>query len=152
MAFGCFVADPVTGVPCDGAGQCGDELRCIAGFCKPASCAEDPKCEPFKAPCAKNDDQPCADFGSHGCFYAEQEESAGYCAYTCEETEQCPSGEEGAQAAPRCAQAEIGDEHRAIGFCVLVCSDGKSCPTDMHCVDVMMVEGPLSICLSGGAG
>jgi len=154
MASGCFVSDSLSGVPCTANEQCGDELQCLDDFCKPPSCAGDPKCAPFKARCAKGDSQRCGDYGSHGCFYAQEEEEAGYCAYTCETTEQCPSGD-GSSAIPACARAEITyqDESRekskVVGFCVLDCSDDNTCPADMHCTHVNLSEGPSSICLSG---
>lgn len=155
MMFGCFVSDPLNGAPCTEDSQCGDDLRCMDGFCKPASCAAEPKCSPFKAPCARGDNQRCGAYGSHGCFYAKEEEMAGYCAYTCEMAEQCPNGSEGSSAAPTCARAEIDYEDdgrnksEVVGFCVLDCSSNKTCPSDMHCVDVKLFDGPPAICFSG---
>jgi len=155
IAFGCFNSSPLSGAPCTVADRCGGELRCLDGFCKPASCEGNEKCSPFKAPCAKGGEQQCLGYGSHGCFYALEEETAGYCAYTCELAEQCPTGTDGSTAIPACAEAEVvyedgvQEKSESFGFCVLDCSKDRTCPSDMHCTDVNLLAGPAAVCLSG---
>lgn len=146
MAASCFSSEILTGSPCSGSGQCGDELECLAGFCQPDACADDPECAPFQKPCMKDDPEAvCTAVGASGCFFADAEPAAGYCALTCDESTQCPDGADGT-AQPACVAVDS-----TVKVCGLDCAGDLVCPSDMHCADVTFDGTSRALCLSGAS-
>lgn len=142
---GCFSSEVLAGSPCDGEHPCGKELACIDSFCKPADCAGDPDCAPFKRACGGEADVDCADVGASGCFFVEEDPAAGYCALSCERADQCPAD---GTAQPDCIDSPTAGAAVAR-VCALDCGGGRTCPSYMHCADVTLADGSRSLCLSG---
>lgn len=150
ITMGCFSTEVLTGSPCGKDGSCGDELRCIKGFCQPASCEGNPDCAPYSVACAADGGgQECPKVGARGCFFADAEPDAGYCALSCdaEELGQCPAGV-GGTATSTCVAADSGADG-AVRFCALDCGEARTCPTNMHCVDVEVEEVARALCMFG---
>lgn len=147
---GCFSSEPLAGSPCVEETECGKELACIAGYCKPASCDGDPSCAPYAMPClgesAANEHE-CTDVGARGCFYPEQAPSSGYCALLCDSDLQCPPGPEGASATPTCVEAPF--ETESTRLCALDCDENRICPPQMVCSSVQTRADSRRICFFG---
>lgn len=147
-ASNCFSSEVLTGSPCREDGFCGDDLTCLDGFCKPSACTGNSACRPYTVACAASDGgRSCPAVGTRGCFVADSEPDAGYCALACEESSQCPAGANGT-ATPQCVAADAeGDA--TVYFCALDCGDARDCPTNMHCVEVEIEATSRALCMSG---
>lgn len=149
-SVGCFSSEPLVGSPCKAAGECGDELACIAGYCKPDSCANRAACEPFQTACDGATQgaasSSCTDVGARGCFYPVPEPDAGYCALACEEPANCPKGSDGT-ATPDCITVTLPAEPEPpVAMCALDCANNRQCPADMRCIDLELVGASRSLC------